>query len=81
MLPHVDLVIVFRLNGRSHSKEAVLQEARNAEDQYSRLLQVLHDAGLRAVGRKGEKAAHLLIFISCPLKRLAVLMRKERWAF
>jgi anoctamin-10 len=77
MLPHVDLVIVFRGSSKAVFKQQVLDEARKAEGQYSRLIKTLKAAGLRAVGRRGEKQGHLLVFVSCPQSRLSNIVQRE----
>jgi hypothetical protein len=79
MLPHVDVVIVFRAFNKSLSKKQAIECAQRAEVQYTRLLKTLDAAGLRAVGRKGEKQGHLLVLVSCPLTQLASLIRTERY--
>ncbi|KAF7301208.1 hypothetical protein MIND_00685500 [Mycena indigotica] len=77
MVPDVDLLICFRA-ARSVVKRHVLEEAKKAEDQYTRLLQTLTSAGLRAVGRRGESLGHILVFVSCPPTLLQTLARRER---
>jgi hypothetical protein len=78
MPPRVDLVVVFRAVNKPQSKQQALQDARKAEEQYSRLLEALKGSGLRVVGRRGETQGHLLVFVSCPLEKLANLIRIER---
>jgi anoctamin-10 len=79
MLPHVDVIIVFRAFNKPLSKKHAIECAQRAELQYTRLLKTLDAAGLRAVGRKGEKQGHLLVLVSCPLTQLASLIRQERY--
>jgi hypothetical protein len=77
--PEVDLVLVFRAtNKHTHSKQQTRGEARKAEQQYVRLIDTLTYAGLKAVGRRGESLGQLLVFINCPQKHLASLVRRER---
>ncbi|KAI9464809.1 DUF590-domain-containing protein [Russula earlei] len=77
---HVDLVIVFRATSLSNhfSKQKARQEAQEAEDQYSRLLQTLRNAGLYAVGRRGEHNGQLIVLVSCSTQRLYLLLQHER---
>ncbi|KAJ7036619.1 calcium-activated chloride channel-domain-containing protein [Mycena alexandri] len=79
MLPEVDLVITFRASRQgSLPKRQALEDARKAEEQYSRLIKVLTSAGLRAVGRRGESLGHLLVFVSCPTGHVHTLVKRER---
>ncbi|KAG2126233.1 calcium-activated chloride channel-domain-containing protein [Suillus clintonianus] len=80
MPPHVDVVIVFRAiqKGTSFSKEQVRQNAVKAEKQYSKLIDTLTRAGLKAVGRRGESQGQLLVMVTCPQNVLANLIRCER---
>jgi anoctamin-10 len=80
MPPHVDLVINFRAStsARTFSKDQVREDAAKAEKQYSRLLDTLSYAGLRVVGRRGEKQGHILVFVSCPDVQLCKLVDRER---
>lgn len=78
MSPNVDLVIVFRANAISLSKQQTRDDALEAEQQYNMLLQTLTKAGLRAVGRRGETQGHLLVLISCPQSLLGTLILRER---
>jgi anoctamin-10 len=78
MPPNVDLVIVFRTNAISLSKQQTRDDALEAEQQYNMLLQTLTKAGLRAVGRRGETQGHLLVLLSCPQRLLATLILRER---
>ncbi|KAG2111424.1 calcium-activated chloride channel-domain-containing protein [Suillus cothurnatus] len=70
MPPHVDVVIVFRAieKGSSFSKEQARQNAFKAEKQYSKLINTLTRAGLKAVGRRGESQGQLLVMVTCPQK-------------
>ena len=75
----VDVVITFRFTKKtSLSKQQIREDSRKAEEQYSRLTQTLTDAGLHAVGRRGEALGHLLIFVSCPRNLLLSLVKRER---
>lgn len=74
----IDLVIVFRTSSIiKFSKQTTRDDALNAEQQYSTLLQTLIKNGLRAVGRRGE-TGHVLVLISCPNSLLGTLMHRER---
>ncbi|KAF7313350.1 hypothetical protein HMN09_00490600 [Mycena chlorophos] len=77
MAPEVDLVICFRA-ARSLLKRHVLEESKKAEEQYTRLLQTLTSAGLRAVGRRGDGLGHLVVFVYCPPSLLKTLVKRER---
>ncbi|KAJ7067816.1 calcium-activated chloride channel-domain-containing protein [Mycena amicta] len=80
-MPEVDLVICFRAaasRGKALLKRHAQEEAKKAEEQYTRLLQTLTSAGLRAVGRRGEALGHILVFVSCPPSLLQTLVRRER---
>ncbi|KAG5652528.1 hypothetical protein H0H81_004685 [Sphagnurus paluster] len=62
MPPEVDLVITFRATKKtSLSKQQIREDSRKAEQEYSRLIETLNYAGLRAVGRRGESLGHLLV--------------------
>ncbi len=76
----IDLVVVFRANAPSiHiSKQKARQEAQEAEDQYSHLLDTLRRAGLYAVGRRGEHQGQLIILLSCSGRQLHLLLQRER---
>ena len=63
MKPHVDLVITFRASSKSSSKYQTQKDIIKAEKQYTRLLETLSNAGLKAVGRRGESLGHLLVFV------------------
>jgi anoctamin-10 len=78
MQPQVDLVITFRASSKSSSKQQIQKEVLKAETQYSRLVQTLSNAGLKAVGRRGESLGHLLVFVKCPDPLLAELVKRER---
>jgi anoctamin-10 len=79
MPPEVDLVITFRASSKaSLSKQRAREDARKAEQQYSRLIDTLSHAGLRAVGRRGESLGHLLVFVLCPTSLVNNLIKLER---
>ncbi|KAJ7691956.1 calcium-activated chloride channel-domain-containing protein [Mycena rosella] len=79
MLPEVDLVIAFRASRKtSVLKRHAVEDARKAEEQYTRLIKALSSAGLRAVGRRGESLGHLLVFVSCPQSLIQTLIQRER---
>ncbi|KAH6916436.1 calcium-activated chloride channel-domain-containing protein [Coprinopsis sp. MPI-PUGE-AT-0042] len=77
--PDVDLVIDFRVSKTlSVTKQQTREEARKAEKQYTRLIETLTHAGLKAVGRRGELLGHILVFVSCPQALLDNLIKRER---
>lgn len=80
MPPNVDIVIVFHAirKGASFSKEQVRKNAVKAEKQYSKLINTLTRAGLKAVGRRGESEGQLLVMVTCPQNVLANLIHCER---
>lgn len=78
MPPHVDLVIVFKTNKITLSKQQAREDAVKAEEQYSKLLTTLKQSGLLAVGRRGQKDGELVILVSSPPKTLAGLVHRER---
>jgi hypothetical protein len=78
MPPSVDLVIIFKGSSDLPSKQEIQTGVHKAEQQYSRLLSTLKDAGLSAVGRRGEKQGVVLVLVACPESRLSSLMQHER---
>lgn len=79
MPPETDLVIAFRASSKnSLSKQQAREDIQKAEQQYSRLIETLSYAGLRAVGRRGETLGHLLVFVSCPTNIVNNLVKRER---
>lgn len=78
MPPHVDLVILFSAGVSSINKAQVKENVQEAEEQYTRLLNLLRTSGLRAVGKRGEKLGDLMILIKCPQEKLDALARLER---
>ncbi|KAK7031753.1 calcium-activated chloride channel-domain-containing protein [Favolaschia claudopus] len=78
MLPEIDLVITFRASQNNGDKQQALEEARRAEEQYGRLVQILSSSGLRVAARRGDSLGHLLVFVSCPSNRLQDLIKRER---
>ena len=81
MPPHVDLVILFSAGVVSVNKAQVKENTREAEEQYTRLLNLLKTSGLQAVGKRGEKLGDLMILVKCPQQKLNVLARAERCVF
>lgn len=81
MRRHIDLVLVFKAvspSPSSHfSKQAARKDAQDAEDQYTRLLNTLRNAGLYAVGRRGEHQGQLILLVSCSGHQLQLLMQRE----
>ncbi|KZT70878.1 DUF590-domain-containing protein [Daedalea quercina L-15889] len=79
MPPKVDLILVFRSSpGKVLSRRDARENARQAERQYTKLLEVLKAGGLRAVGKRGENDGQLLVLVSCPQSTLARLVKRER---
>lgn len=78
MPPRVDFVILFSAGVSSINKAQVKENIQEAEGQYKRLLDLLKAAGLRAVGKRGEKLGDLMILVSCPRQKLDVLATAER---
>ena len=79
MAPTVDLVVVFRSSsGRVEPKPLARQNARQASEQYARLLAALQRGGLRAVGKRGERDGQLLVLVACPPALLKRLAQRER---
>ncbi|KAI0718077.1 DUF590-domain-containing protein [Cerioporus squamosus] len=79
MAPQVDLVLVFRSSpGKVLSKPQARENARQATQQYTRLLDVLKNGRLQAVGKRGEKEGQLLVLVQCPESTLARLVQRER---
>jgi len=80
MSPHVDLVILFSAGVPSVNKAQVRENAQEAEEQYTRLLNLLRTSGLHAVGKRGEKLGDLMILVQCPHQKLDALATAERFA-
>lgn len=78
MSPAVDLVLVFKGTSRSLSKTKALEDAQNAEADYTRLIQTLTAAGLKATGRRGQRQGQLLVIIWATPHKVAQLVQKER---
>ena len=81
MTPKVDLVLVFRSStGNTQVQPKVLarKNARQASEQYAKLLQALKQGGLQAVGKRGERDGQLLVLVSCPSVLLKRLAQRER---
>ncbi|KAI9440392.1 DUF590-domain-containing protein [Lactarius indigo] len=76
----IDLVVVFRASSIHLTKQQARIDAQHAEDQYSRLLQALRNAGLHAVGRRGERQGQLILLVSCPDNQLQQLIQRERYS-
>jgi hypothetical protein len=78
---HIDLFLVFRATSPSpaphFSKQKAKQDAQDAEDQYTRLLTTLRNAGLYAVGRRGEHQGQLILLVSCSDHQLRQLLQRE----
>ena len=81
MPPHVDLVILFSAGVPSINKAQAKENIQQAEEQYTRLLNLLKSSGLHAVGKRGEKLGDLIILVKCPQQKLDALARAERFVF
>ena len=81
MPPHVDLVILFSAGVSSINKAQAKENIQQAEEQYTRLLNLLKTSGLHAVGKRGEKLGDLMILVKCPQQKLDVLAGAERFVF
>ncbi|KAI0369810.1 DUF590-domain-containing protein [Pilatotrama ljubarskyi] len=81
MAPQVDLVFIFRSSpGKVLSKPQARENARQAAQQYTRLLEVLKNGRLHAVGKRGEKEGQLLVLVHCPESTLTRLVQRERYS-
>ncbi|KAI0793794.1 DUF590-domain-containing protein [Fomes fomentarius] len=81
MAPHVDLVLVFRSSpGKVLSKPQARENARQATEQYTRLLEVLKNGRLDVVGKRGEQEGQLLVLLHCPENTLKQLVERERYS-
>ncbi|KAI0675957.1 DUF590-domain-containing protein [Trametes maxima] len=81
MAPQVDLVLIFRSSpGKVLSKPQARENARQAAQQYTRLLEVLKNGRLHAVGKRGEKEGQLLVLVHCPQSTLTRLVQRERYS-
>lgn len=79
MQPKVDLVLVFRSSsGKVVPKTLARQNARQASEQYAKLLAALKRGGLSAVGKRGERDGQLLVLVACPAELLRRLAQRER---
>ncbi|KZT43215.1 hypothetical protein SISSUDRAFT_978754 [Sistotremastrum suecicum HHB10207 ss-3] len=76
--PDVDLILVFSANSRTLSKQEAVEEARNAQDEYNRLIQILTKAGLRATGRRGLAHGQILLLVQTPWDKITKLVQRER---
>lgn len=78
MAPKVDLAVVFRAASNSLLKASIREDAQQAEQQYTKLISTLKDAGLYAVGRRGAKQDQVVVLVWCPPEKLAGLVQRER---
>lgn len=79
MVAPIDLIINFQIPGsKLTSKDETRKTAVQAEQQYTKLLSTLTQAGLRAVGKGGEKSGKIMICVECPPEIMAALIRRER---
>jgi hypothetical protein len=77
-LPNVDLVVVFKAASPSLVKAKIRADAKEAEEQYTRLLDALKSGGLHAVGRRGASQGQVIVLVSCPQEKMASLVQRER---
>ncbi|KAI1793434.1 calcium-activated chloride channel-domain-containing protein [Ganoderma leucocontextum] len=81
MAPQVDLVLIFRSSpGKVLSKPQARENARQATQQYSQLLEVLKNGRLQVVGKRGEQEGQLLVLVHCPEQTLKRLVQRERYS-
>ena len=76
--PAVDLAFVFQAKTSLVPKQQAREEAQTAAAEYSRLLDTLRNAGLKAVGKKGDGKDEIIVLVSCPWPRLVQLVERER---
>lgn len=76
----IDLIIVFKASSIHLTKQQARIDAQHAEDQYTRLLQSLRNAGLHAVGKRGERQGQLIVLVSCPDHQLQQLLQRGRYS-
>lgn len=78
MHSHVHLIIVFTFPAKSSNKSRLREETRNAEEEYTKLLQLLASSGLKAVGKAGRRHGELMVLVHSPPGRLNQLARLEQ---
>ena len=76
----VDLVLTFKGTSHPHSKKQASEEVQSAVEEYTRLINTLTSAGLKATGRRGSGQGQLMIIIWTPPRKLAQLFEKQRHA-
>jgi hypothetical protein len=75
----VDIAIVFRAATTSLLKSAIREDAKQAEQQYTKLVETLKAGGLYATGRRGSTRDQLIVLVYCPEEKLVQLVQKERY--
>jgi hypothetical protein len=79
-LPNIDLVVVFKAASTSLVKAKIRADAKESEEQYTRLLDTLKSGGLHATGRRGASQGQVIVLISCPQEQIAGLVQRDRYA-
>ena len=78
MHSHVQLVIVFSFSTKSSNKSRLREETRDAEEEYTKFLQLLESSGLRGVGKAGRRHGEIIILVHSPPAKLNQLAGLER---
>lgn len=78
MHTHVHLVVAFAFPTKSSNKSQLLEDARKAEEEYTKLLQLLESSGLKVVGKAGRRHGEIIILVHSPLAKLEQLARSEK---
>ncbi|KAJ3566882.1 hypothetical protein NP233_g6723 [Leucocoprinus birnbaumii] len=77
--PEDSLIIIFQAPSRAKkSKQQIKDDARKSEKQYTSLISTLKDAGLKAIGKRGELDGQILVFVTWAQEHLDDLVRRER---
>jgi anoctamin-10 len=76
----VDLVLTFEGTSRPVTKQQACEDVQSAMEEYTRLINTLTNAGLKATGRRGEKQGQLMVLIWTPPRKLAQLFETQRHA-
>lgn len=74
----VDLVLIFTASSRPLSKQQASEDVQSAVEEYTRLINTLTHAGLKATGRRSEKPGQLMILVWTPPRKLAQLFETQR---
>jgi anoctamin-10 len=76
----VDLVLTFKGTSHPLSKHKASKDIQSAVEEYTRLINTLTNAGLKATGRRGEGYDQLMVLIWAPPRKIAQLFAKQRHA-